>query len=102
MLCEKGYIPSYCTACYRQGRTGDRFMSLAKSGEIQNVCLPNALLTFKEYLLDYADEKTTSALGDATYEKELSHYSRRIGRSSATAKRLSRNCRWSAGSYIFS
>jgi 2-iminoacetate synthase len=58
MLCEKGYIPSYCTACYRQGRTGDRFMSLAKSGEIQNVCLPNALLTFKEYLLDYADAPT--------------------------------------------
>lgn len=56
MLCEKNYIPSYCTACYRQGRTGDRFMTLAKSGEIQNVCLPNALLTFKEYLLDYADE----------------------------------------------
>jgi len=58
MLCGKGFIPSFCTACYRQGRTGDRFMSLAKSGEIQNVCLPNALLTFKEYLLDYADEPT--------------------------------------------
>lgn len=56
MLCEKNFIPSYCTACYRQGRTGDRFMQLAKSGEIQNVCLPNALLTFKEYLIDYADE----------------------------------------------
>ncbi len=61
MLCAKGFIPSYCTACYRQGRTGDRFMSLAKSGEIQNVCLPNALLTFKEYLLDYADEPTKAA-----------------------------------------
>jgi 2-iminoacetate synthase len=58
MLCEKGFVPSYCTACYRQGRTGDRFMALAKSGEIQNVCLPNALLTFKEYLLDYAGERT--------------------------------------------
>ncbi len=58
MLCKKGYVPSYCTACYRQGRTGDRFMSLAKTGEIQNVCLPNALLTFKEYLLDYANEET--------------------------------------------
>lgn len=58
MLCDKGYIPSFCTACYRQGRTGDRFMSLAKSGQIQNVCLPNALLTFQEYLLDYADEET--------------------------------------------
>lgn len=58
MLCKKGYVPSYCTACYRQGRTGDRFMSLAKTGEIQNVCLPNALLTFKEYLIDYADDET--------------------------------------------
>ena len=58
MLCEKGFIPSYCTACYRQGRTGDRFMALAKSGEIQNVCLPNALLTFQEYLEDYADNDT--------------------------------------------
>ncbi len=61
MLCANGFIPSYCTACYRQGRTGDRFMALAKSGEIQNVCLPNALLTFKEYLLDYADERTRAA-----------------------------------------
>ena len=52
-LCEDGYIPSYCTACYRQGRTGDRFMSLAKSGQIRNICQPNALLTFKEYLLGY-------------------------------------------------
>jgi len=58
MLCRKGFIPSYCTACYRQGRTGDRFMELAKTGEIQNVCLPNALLTFKEYLIDYGDEAT--------------------------------------------
>lgn len=58
MLCKKGFVPSFCTACYRQGRTGDRFMGLAKSGEIQNVCLPNALLTFKEYLIDYADEPT--------------------------------------------
>lgn len=70
MLCEKGFIPSYCTACYRQGRTGDRFMSLAKSGEIQNVCLPNALLTFKEYLLDYADPETKAA-GDTLIEKSL-------------------------------
>ncbi|MBP2654379.1 MAG: thiH [Firmicutes bacterium] len=70
MLCEKGFIPSYCTACYRQGRTGDRFMSLAKTGEIQNVCLPNALLTFKEYLMDYADE-STKAVGDALIESSL-------------------------------
>ncbi|PAB59939.1 [FeFe] hydrogenase H-cluster radical SAM maturase HydG [Anaeromicrobium sediminis] len=56
-LCETGYLPSYCTACYREGRTGDRFMRLAKTGQIQNVCLPNALLTFKEFLLDYADDE---------------------------------------------
>ena len=63
MLCKKGFVPSYCTACYRQGRTGDRFMGLAKGGEIQDVCLPNAILTFKEYLLDYADEPTKAAGG---------------------------------------
>ncbi|MBZ9685327.1 [FeFe] hydrogenase H-cluster radical SAM maturase HydG [Clostridium estertheticum] len=55
-LCESGYIPSYCTACYREGRTGDRFMRLAKSGQIHNVCQPNALLTLKEFILDYGDE----------------------------------------------
>lgn len=64
MLCEKGYIPSFCTACYRQGRTGDRFMTLAKSGEIQNVCQPNALLTLQEYLIDYADEETKALCKD--------------------------------------
>lgn len=57
-LCQGGYIPSYCTACYRRGRTGDRFMELAKSGEIQNVCQPNAILSFQEYLQDYASEET--------------------------------------------
>lgn len=60
-LAESGYIPSYCTACYRQGRTGDRFMALAKTGEIKNLCLPNAILTFKEYLLDYASPATRAA-----------------------------------------
>ena len=62
MLCERGFVPSYCTACYRQGRTGDRFMSLAKDGTIQNVCLPNALLTFKEYLIDYATRPPRSSV----------------------------------------
>jgi len=57
-LARSGYIPSYCTACYRSGRTGDRFMQLAKSGKIQYVCAPNALLTFKEYLMDYASPGT--------------------------------------------
>ncbi|HAP31955.1 MAG TPA: [FeFe] hydrogenase H-cluster radical SAM maturase HydG [Firmicutes bacterium] len=60
-ICQAGYLPSYCTACYRQGRTGDRFMELAKSGKIQDVCQPNAILTFKEYLLDYGSPQTKQA-----------------------------------------
>jgi 2-iminoacetate synthase len=57
-LMKMGYIPSFCTACYREGRTGDRFMSLCKSGQIQNCCHPNALMTLKEYLMDYASDDT--------------------------------------------
>ena len=57
-LLELGYIPSFCTACYREGRMGDRFMSLVKSGQIANCCGPNALMTLKEYLEDYASEDT--------------------------------------------
>ena len=57
-LMELGYVPSFCTACYREGRTGDRFMSLCKAGQIQNCCLPNALMTLKEYLEDYAAPET--------------------------------------------
>ena len=57
-LMDLGYIPSFCTACYREGRTGDRFMSLCKSGQILNCCHPNALMTLKEYLEDYASEET--------------------------------------------
>lgn len=57
-LMELGYIPSFCTACYREGRTGDRFMQLYKSGQILNCCQPNALMTLKEYMLDYGNEKT--------------------------------------------
>ncbi len=57
-LMELGYIPSFCTACYREGRTGDRFMSLCKSGQILNCCHPNALMTLTEYLEDYASEET--------------------------------------------
>lgn len=60
-LMDLGYIPSFCTACYREGRTGDRFMSLCKSGQIQNCCQPNALMTLKEYLMDYASEATKKA-----------------------------------------
>lgn len=69
-LLEMGYIPSFCTACYREGRTGDRFMPLAKSGAIQNCCQPNALMTLKEYLEDYASEETKKN-GEALIEKEL-------------------------------
>jgi 2-iminoacetate synthase len=57
-LCRDGYIPSFCTACYRSGRTGERFMGLAKHGEIHKMCEPNALLSFKEYLIDYAEGET--------------------------------------------
>ena len=69
-LMEMDYIPSFCTACYRAGRTGDRFMSLCKSGQIQNCCHPNALMTLKEYLMDYASPET-KALGDRLIEKEV-------------------------------
>lgn len=69
-LMEMGYIPSFCTACYRAGRTGDRFMSLCKSGQIQNCCHPNALMTLKEYLMDYASP-ATKALGDKLIEQEV-------------------------------
>ena len=62
-LMELGYVPSFCTACYREGRTGDRFMSLCKAGQIQNCCLPNALMTLKEYLMDYAAPET-KAVGE--------------------------------------
>ena len=63
-LMSNGYIPSFCTACYREGRTGDRFMSLCKSGQIQNCCHPNALMTLKEYLIDYASEDTRRIGGE--------------------------------------
>lgn len=69
-LMELGYIPSFCTACYRAGRTGERFMKICKSGKIQDCCTPNALLTLKEYLLDYATPETR-ALGEAVLKKEI-------------------------------
>ena len=69
-LMEMGHIPSFCTACYREGRTGDRFMSLAKSGQIQNCCHPNALMTLKEYLEDYASDSTKER-GNRMILKEL-------------------------------
>ena len=69
-LIGMGYTPSFCTACYREGRTGDRFMSLCKSGQIQNCCLPNALMTLKEYLIDYASPETKKA-GDEMILREV-------------------------------
>ena len=69
-LMKAGYIPSFCTACYREGRTGDRFMALCKSGQILNCCHPNALMTLKEYLIDYAKPETR-AIGEKLIEQEL-------------------------------
>lgn len=65
-----GYIPSFCTACYREGRTGDRFMTLLKNGQIANCCQPNALMTLKEYLMDYASEDTRKK-GEELINREL-------------------------------
>ena len=69
-LMELGHVPSFCTACYREGRTGDRFMTLCKSGQIHNCCLPNALMTLKEYLEDYASPETR-AIGEKTIAREM-------------------------------
>ena len=69
-LMDSGHIPSFCTACYREGRTGDRFMALCKNGQILNCCHPNALMTLTEYLEDYASEETKK-VGYETIEREL-------------------------------
>lgn len=69
-LMKLGFVPSFCTACYREGRTGDRFMSLCKSGQISNCCLPNALMTLKEYLCDYASNDTKQ-VGDKLIHEQL-------------------------------
>lgn len=69
-LLEIGYLPSFCTACYREGRTGDRFMALSKNGQIQNCCHPNALMTLQEYIEDYATPET-KLLGESLIKKEL-------------------------------
>ncbi len=71
-LMENGHIPSFCTACYREGRTGDRFMALCKTGQIANCCHPNALMTLTEYLVDYASEKT-KGLGYEVVKRELNN-----------------------------
>jgi 2-iminoacetate synthase len=69
-LMDLKFIPSFCTACYREGRTGDRFMSLCKSGQIQNCCHPNALMTLQEYLIDYAKDNTRYT-GEALIQSEI-------------------------------
>jgi 2-iminoacetate synthase len=69
-LMQLGYVPSFCTACYREGRTGDRFMALCKSNQILNCCHPNALMTLKEYLQDYASP-ITKLIGDKLIQNEL-------------------------------
>ena len=69
-LMEEGFIPSFCTACYREGRTGDRFMELCKNGQILNCCHPNALMTLKEFLMDYASEETKK-IGEELIRAEI-------------------------------
>lgn len=82
-LMELGYVPSFCTACYREGRTGDRFMSLCKSGQIQNCCHPNALMTLKEYLVDYASASTLK-IGEELIQRELENIPKEQVRSLVT------------------
>ena len=87
-LLDLDHIPSFCTACYREGRTGDRFMTLLKNGQISNCCLPNALMTLKEYLMDYASPETralgerliASQLGDIPREKTRNIVEDRLAR----------------------
>ena len=74
-LMKLGYVPSFCTACYREGRTGDRFMVLCKNKQIHNCCLPNALMTLKEYLMDYASPDTKK-VGESLIQSELNHISK--------------------------
>lgn len=80
---DLGHVPSFCTACYRAGRTGDRFMSLVKSGQIANCCLPNALMTLKEYLEDYASEEVKEK-GEKLIAQELSKIPNPLIRKRAT------------------
>ncbi len=72
-ICAMGEIPSFCTACYRAGRTGEQFMKVAKSRFVHNFCIPNAIFTFKEYLLDYASERTRE-IGEKTLQKHIEQF----------------------------
>lgn len=85
-ICQLGYLPSFCTSCYRRGRTGKDFMDQAKPGAIQELCAPNALLTFREYLLDYASEET-QRLGENSLTRHLKEIANKRIREE-TAKRL--------------
>ena len=82
-LLSIGYLPSFCTACYRSGRTGDRFMSLCKAGKIGDICTPNAIMTLKEYLMDFASPDTV-ARGNDLIQKELAKISNQRVREIAT------------------
>jgi 2-iminoacetate synthase len=73
-VCDSGFIPSFCTACYREGRTGDRFMQLAKTGRIGAICQPNALLTLQEYAEDYADSELKD-LAKKVIQREIAEMS---------------------------
>lgn len=85
-ILQKGLLPSFCTACYREGRTGEDFMHIAKPGEIHHLCRPNALLTFQEYLQDYASPAVV-ALGEAVIAKYLEQIDHPVRRK-ATVRRL--------------
>lgn len=89
-LVDAGYWPSFCTACYREGRTGDRFMKLAKTGQIQNVCGPNALLTFQEYLRDFGNDHLRES-GQTLIQEALTEIDNPRMRE-VTADKLSRIC----------
>lgn len=84
-LLKLGYVPSFCTACYREGRTGDRFMRLVKSGQIANCCLPNALMTLEEYLQDYASDDTKQK-GVSVIQRELENITNQLVRQRATER----------------
>jgi 2-iminoacetate synthase len=92
-ICQDGFLPSFCTACYRNGRTGDRFMAMAKIGEIQNLCQPNAIMTFKEYLEDFASPETR-----AVGEKLIAEYLTQIPNPKLQRKTEQRLCEIHDGS----
>ncbi|MCF7831007.1 [FeFe] hydrogenase H-cluster radical SAM maturase HydG [Candidatus Gracilibacteria bacterium] len=88
-IMQQGLLPSFCTACYREGRTGEDFMHIAKPGEIHNLCRPNAILTLKEYLIDYATPEVKN-LGEKIIEKYLAQISDKGNRRKETEERLER------------